>query len=143
MCCKNERTFMFIGFHMLYFCVVSFVFSFFPEWNESMHFHYNISYLSETEKILAAEFHVFKMRPTPSISKESKPPYVIEVTAFSYFLFARVDYNLRFPHFLTIEYRMKNMLYTFFPQSFFDLSKNFFTDAIKNFLVDKIVDTIV
>ena len=83
-----------------------------------MHFHYNISYLSETEKILAAEFHVFKMRPTPSISKESKPPYVIEVTAFSYFLLARVDHNLHFPHFLTIEYRMKNMLYIFFHGAF-------------------------
>ena len=99
---------------MLYSCCII-RFFFFPEWNESMHFHYNISYLSETEKILAAEFHVFKMRPTPSISKESKPPYVIEVTAFSYFLLARVDHNLHFPHFLTIEYRMKNMLYTLFP----------------------------
>lgn len=44
-----------------------------------MHFHYNISYLSEREKILAAEFHVFKMRPAPPKFKESKPPYVIEV----------------------------------------------------------------
>lgn len=44
-----------------------------------MHFYYNISYLSEREKILAAEFHVFKMRPAPPTSKETKPPYVIEV----------------------------------------------------------------
>lgn len=44
-----------------------------------MHFHYNISYLSEREKILAAEFHVFKMRPALPKFKESKPPYVIEV----------------------------------------------------------------
>lgn len=51
----------------------------FSEWNQSMHFHYNISYLSEREKILAAEFHVFKMRPAPPKFKESKPPYVIEV----------------------------------------------------------------
>lgn len=55
------------------------VFFSFSEWNQSMHFHYNISYLSEREKILAAEFHVFKMRPAPPKFKESKPPYVIEV----------------------------------------------------------------
>lgn len=49
-----------------------------------MHFHYNISYLSEREKILAAEFHVFKMRPSPPKFKESKPPYVIEVTFYPF-----------------------------------------------------------
>lgn len=58
--------------------ITTFFFSF-SEWNQSMHFHYNISYLSEREKILAAEFHVFKMRPAPPKFKESKPPYVIEV----------------------------------------------------------------
>lgn len=52
------------------------------QWNQSMHFHYNISYLSEREKILAAEFHVFKMRPAPPKFKESKPPYVIEIKIY-------------------------------------------------------------
>lgn len=65
-----------------------------------MHFHYNISYLSEREKILAAEFHVFKMRPAPPKFKESKPPYVIEVI-----------YNC--PHFLTNKCEILALLFNF------------------------------
>ncbi|XP_061175171.1 bone morphogenetic protein 2-B-like [Saccostrea echinata] len=52
------------------------------QWNQSMHFSYNISYLSEREKILAAEFHVFKMRPAPPSPRETKPPYVIEIKIY-------------------------------------------------------------
>ena len=48
-----------------------------------MHFYYNVSYLSTEEKILAAEFHVFKLRPKASTSSEIIPSsHVIEVRIF-------------------------------------------------------------
>ncbi|KAK3089798.1 hypothetical protein FSP39_006621 [Pinctada imbricata] len=55
----------------------------FPDrkWNQSMHFYYNISYLNEMEKILAAEFHVFKMRPAPSAHAHANS-HVMEIKIY-------------------------------------------------------------
>nr|QKV26404.1 ADMP [Lottia goshimai] len=47
-----------------------------------MHFHYNVSHLSEEEKILHAEFRVFKMRPKPASSREASPPHVIQMSIY-------------------------------------------------------------
>ncbi|ESP04061.1 hypothetical protein LOTGIDRAFT_110168 [Lottia gigantea] len=47
-----------------------------------MHFHYNVSHLSEQEKILHAEFRVFKMRPKPASSREASPPHVIQMSIY-------------------------------------------------------------
>ena len=52
-----------------------------------MHFYYNVSHLTDTERILAAEFHVFKMRPAPPSHGESKPSHVVEVRNTIYFKF--------------------------------------------------------
>ncbi|KAJ8318691.1 hypothetical protein KUTeg_003782 [Tegillarca granosa] len=54
------------------------------QWNQQMLFYYNVSYLKDSEKILAAEFHVFKMRPRPSSDdlRETKPPHVIEIKVY-------------------------------------------------------------
>ena len=61
-----------------------FYFFFFTEWTQQMHFYYNVSYLSTEEQILAAEFHVFKLRPKASTSSEIIPSsHVIEVRIFT------------------------------------------------------------
>ncbi|CAC5409587.1 Bone morphogenetic protein 4,Protein decapentaplegic,Bone morphogenetic protein 6,Bone morphogenetic protein 2-A,Growth/differentiation factor 3,Bone morphogenetic protein 2,Univin,Bone morphogenetic protein 3,Protein DVR-1,Derriere protein,Protein 60A,Bone morphogenetic protein 2-B [Mytilus coruscus] len=53
------------------------------QWTQQMHFYYNISYLTTEEKILAAEFHVFKLRPKPSSSSEIIPSsHIIEVKIY-------------------------------------------------------------
>ncbi|XP_069123479.1 bone morphogenetic protein 7-like [Argopecten irradians] len=52
------------------------------EWRQQMHFYYNVSYLSEGEKLLAAEFHIFKLNPRPSSEGEQMPPHVIEIKVY-------------------------------------------------------------
>ncbi|RUS77680.1 hypothetical protein EGW08_014545 [Elysia chlorotica] len=42
-----------------------------------MHFHYNVSYLEEKEKILQAEFRIFKMKPGLFQRGDERPPHVI------------------------------------------------------------------
>lgn len=57
----------------------------FPDrkWTQQMHFYYNVSYLTTGEQILAAEFHVFKLRPKASTSSEIIPSsHVIEVKIY-------------------------------------------------------------
>ncbi|GFN96339.1 bone morphogenetic protein 7-like [Plakobranchus ocellatus] len=47
-----------------------------------MHFHYNVSYLEKEERILQAEFRIFKMRPEKSHSGLQRMPHVILVKVF-------------------------------------------------------------
>ncbi|KAK6171140.1 hypothetical protein SNE40_019394 [Patella caerulea] len=47
-----------------------------------MHFHYNVSHLEPSEKILQAEFRVFKMRPKPSNFGEVMPPHAVEMCIY-------------------------------------------------------------
>ncbi|GFS01424.1 bone morphogenetic protein 7-like [Elysia marginata] len=47
-----------------------------------MHFHYNVSYLEAEERILQAEFRIFKMKPGPSRRGDQRPPHVLMVKVY-------------------------------------------------------------
>ena len=54
------------------------------------HFFYNVSYLQrdedeegEEERILEAEFHIFKLKPRPARSAEPIPPHQLQVQSTS------------------------------------------------------------
>ena len=64
-----------------------------PDSIHRMHFLYNISYLEQDEKILQAEFHLFKMRPAPSKAGEPRPPHTILVSDCSVTLLEPKKYD--------------------------------------------------
>ncbi|XP_064626089.1 bone morphogenetic protein 7-like [Lineus longissimus] len=56
---------------------------------QQMHFYYNVSYIKNTEKILEAEFHLFKMRPRHSDQmwknlslKDRRSLHIIEIRIY-------------------------------------------------------------
>ena len=69
---------------ILYVCL-------FPDTVRQEHFFYNVSHLDagaegegegeggNQERMLEAEFHIFKMKPRPSRSAEPRPPHHLQV----------------------------------------------------------------
>ena len=51
-----------------------------------MHFFYNVSFLESNERILQAEFHLFKMRPKNAQPKKTNNPHLISVSRSKYFM---------------------------------------------------------
>ncbi|KAK3760589.1 hypothetical protein RRG08_022871 [Elysia crispata] len=47
-----------------------------------MHFHYNVSYLEEKERILQAEFRIFKMKPGLARHGDQRAPHVLLIRVY-------------------------------------------------------------
>ena len=91
-----------------------------------MHFYFNVSYISRYEKILEAEFHIFKLRPQPPGGGSAIPRgvHLIEVgmttlelgyifdTSMSYVKCLRCIHSAAFHRVYTVDHLIRCLKYT-------------------------------